>query len=327
MAMLDAIPGVLVGGEQESPEVLKICEATGRRFDARAADHRGASTAAAPDGRARRSKQGSKRALSLKRAPSPSWRQSYHGLQSTIINASGTVLGGAAKGIRAGELRYDSSFAYTPADHSVVQARAALATKEVGSDAWWCTAQRLVRDAMGLQQPPDFAKLLGRKATRLNSDGVLKFMVQLFPCAKFVLTYRNDVQKQLHSAYWASAVRKKKTKDGSGRPDPNRVLRNETRALLKFHANHPNATFVLPLETISVPRYNAMLHWLGARECKFQRVVVSNSNVAAHADKAHKSRLKGKKEMPLHNNAALREEVDEESLPILTGDCQWPHLP
>jgi hypothetical protein len=160
---------------------------------------------------------------------------------------------------------------------------------------------------MGLQHPPDFAKVLGRKMIRLNDAGALKFMTMLFPCAKFLLTYRIDIEKQMQSGMWK--------KGGGVRELSSSLLHNETRAVLEFHAKHPDITFAMPLENITVARYNAMLYWLGARGCVFDRVLLTNANLKG----APKNKLNKRKQQELNNAGA----VDEQSVPILAGECEW----
>ena len=39
---------------------------------------------------------------------------------------------------------------------------------------------------------------------RCYHPGVLEFMTTLFPCAKFVVGFRENTEDQAHSAFWAS---------------------------------------------------------------------------------------------------------------------------
>jgi hypothetical protein len=301
--MLDSIPGVLVGGEELSPEALAICKATVNRIPG---------PPATPPYRIRRVVDGEEKVEEKPKHTIPRWNATVAnwGVQSSIGDANGTVIGGAAEGIPRGTLAAKSHFGYTPATYSADRARKVLDALTIGSDAWWCAAQKLVRDAMGLQHPPDFAKLLGRKMIRLNDEGALKFMTKLFPCAKFLLTYRLDVKKQMQSGFWTLGT------DSADRPGIGKsLLQNQTRALLKFHDNYPNITFAMPLESISATRYTAMLRWLGVHHCVFKRVVLSNAPLRGVPQEK-------RKELVINLNNA-KGVVNEQSVPILSGTCTF----
>lgn len=105
---------------------------------------------------------------------------------------------------------------------------------------------------------------IGFKTIRVLSAPLLDFMKELFPCAKFLINYRNNITAQHFSKFQA-----KISVD---------TLKAETNEIKQWMNENRHATFDLPLEAFSVETFNSMLTWLGYQDCTFLRVVHANNH-------------------------------------------------
>lgn len=124
-----------------------------------------------------------------------------------------------------------------------------------------CDLQQLTRDVIGVAavEPPQ-RPILGFKEIRFTPMS-LDAMLQVFPCAKFIINVRLDLEAQ-HS----SLFHKKTTVDD---------LNSSTNGLLEWAKN--NSAFVLPLEHFTKTHFNELLRWLGIFDCEYVGTVHANS--------------------------------------------------
>ena len=151
----------------------------------------------------------------------------------------------------------------------------------------------------------------GFKEVRYATPALLAFLRDLFPCAKFILNYRDPVG-QSHSSWWVRHLRedpegtmqelngmvntlfdfhaqhKVDTEGAGGRAErPNIGTSNSTTAIVDFEHGFgapTKNTFLLPMESFSVDTFNRMLKWLGKTECTFNQVLHSNWHSGMHMD-------------------------------------------
>ena len=139
-----------------------------------------------------------------------------------------------------------------------------------------CDAQRALKARLNLAAPPTDARALGFKHIRdvREYDGEdLNFLAALFPCARFVLTFRRDLEAQRHSGF------RDKANDGGEREiEATEELRKETATLLAWGREQHNKkrVFEMELESVSLERYNALLTWLNVTDCRFTRLLAAN---------------------------------------------------
>jgi hypothetical protein len=111
---------------------------------------------------------------------------------------------------------------------------------------------------------------------------VWEFLLQLFPCGKFIVNYRDDIWKQSKSGFLRQNTNAKS------------YLENYTAELLQFakHDNkHTDQFYYIKTEDFSqLEVWNDMFAWLGHPECIVNYVLHMNAkgrytNTAAFQDK------------------------------------------
>ena len=108
----------------------------------------------------------------------------------------------------------------------------------------------LVRTLLDLVDPPPSARIIGFKSIRIVESA--ERLAALFPCARFIVNVRDDVQAQSRSSFY-----------GLQSHTPERAsLPNRTAALLEFAAQQPDRRYVLPTEQITVAGLQELLRWL-----------------------------------------------------------------
>eukprot|EP00440_Ansanella_granifera_P064255 gb/GFBE01069663.1/.p1 GENE.gb/GFBE01069663.1/~~gb/GFBE01069663.1/.p1 ORF type:complete len:300 (+),score=53.60 gb/GFBE01069663.1/:1-900(+) len=119
--------------------------------------------------------------------------------------------------------------------------------------------------------PSAGARVVGFKEHRWSFDQDLKdleTLMEVFPCAKVVLNYREDLEQQLISQSRAFGDFDYHITDAAN------------KALHKFASRHASRSFVLPLEQFSVERFNELLHFLGEDgHCRYITVVHDNDGL------------------------------------------------
>mmetsp|Transcript_11724 Transcript_11724/g.16783 ORF Transcript_11724/g.16783 Transcript_11724/m.16783 type:complete len:192 (+) Transcript_11724:2-577(+) len=130
-----------------------------------------------------------------------------------------------------------------------------------------CSMQAMVRAAIG-DYDPNSTKVIGFKEIRHDVHD-LDFFIKLFPCGKFIINIRRDVEAQKAS--------KKKNFVHSGDVDLE-AIKEENDRLVKWAQNHNGRAFLLPLEEFTVEKFNSLAKWLGVRGCEYGNVSHANSD-------------------------------------------------
>lgn len=88
--------------------------------------------------------------------------------------------------------------------------------------------------------------------------------MKVFPCAKFVINYRQDIKAQHKSEF------QKKIKISE--------LTNVTKSLIDFANLHKNNMFQFPLEDFgNLNKWNELFSFLDRDQCKAKSVIHSNN--------------------------------------------------
>ena len=119
--------------------------------------------------------------------------------------------------------------------------------------------------------------ILGSKEVHVPME-LLDFVLRLFPCSRFIFSYRLDLVAQGNSGFH----QKEAAVGGQqGREDKRLRLAAETDKMIRMHTTlGPFQTFLLPLEHLKQPtRLAALLAWLGFQEdCQLLQVGHYNFN-------------------------------------------------
>ena len=163
----------------------------------------------------------------------------------------------------------------------------------------------------------DYAELsrvtavLGFKEIRYNNFRMLRFISQVFPCARFVFTIRED---------WKAPINAKGL-------DPAQFewVHNNWRQFgelaRRVHEKFPASTALLPLEKVSVEAYNEILHGMaGVRGCNFTKLLHENLEGSANHDPA--------RQQPFLSGDCDLSGVDFQLAPqqLLGQDKKWEEL-
>lgn len=95
--------------------------------------------------------------------------------------------------------------------------------------------------------------------------GDADLLLEAFPCAKVVLSYREQVEGQARSAWHANAT-------------PVHKLAMENAELDGFKRRHEGATFRLPSERFSTAAVDELFAWLGFPHCHALYLIRANEN-------------------------------------------------
>ena len=132
-----------------------------------------------------------------------------------------------------------------------------------------CAAQGYTRQLIGNSEG---AQVKGWKQIWYTA-AELRFLQQLFPCAKFVLNLRFDFET------WHESIQTL---------DFNRTmseLKNKNEELLDWaHAQEDGTVFELHLDQFNVERFNQLLVWLNVTGCSYTNVLHANNKNAKDAD-------------------------------------------
>ena len=116
-------------------------------------------------------------------------------------------------------------------------------------------------------KPPPGSNTIGFKEIRFERED-FHFIRMLFPCAKFLLSIREDVSKQARSAFHRkfNATKKKAS------------LKMKNELFVSLSRSHPNNMYLVKLEEFSIKKIDDILRFLGRTDCKTQRVPELNRN-------------------------------------------------
>ncbi|KAA8499864.1 hypothetical protein FVE85_7449 [Porphyridium purpureum] len=149
-----------------------------------------------------------------------------------------------------------------------------------------CSVQSMVKAIVfgnNRDEIEESTRILGFKEIRYASPNMMRFLANAFPCARFLLSVRNNVSVPLKaSAFGDEAWMRKKW----------RYSRDLFQTMNKAF---PKSTAVFSVEDLTVDRFNAFLHdMLGVQGCTFWRVDVRNSEGTFSKEfRMGKSGLKG----------------------------------
>lgn len=146
--------------------------------------------------------------------------------------------------------------------------------------AWWqtttsfdhllCNIQSMARNLVGNVDPTQKLTFIGWKEIRYFTIDDLNLITTLFPCAKFVVNYRLDVDSQSQSAFYGV------------RPDRDAVIRTlakHNELYIRWAAElGPSRAFTVTLENLTVDTFNQLLVWLGYSNCTYSALIHTNTN-------------------------------------------------
>jgi len=125
-----------------------------------------------------------------------------------------------------------------------------------------CALQLITEELIGATSLAT-SRAVGFKDISMLKDE-LDFMLQLFPCARFIVNTRIDMEAQSRSGFWAE--------------NPNALadIKKKTAVLEQWQPHHTDRAIWFPLEKFSVAEFNHLLQWLNVTGCKFASVCHSN---------------------------------------------------
>lgn len=127
--------------------------------------------------------------------------------------------------------------------------------------------------------------MLGFKEIRYATFDMVHFLSGLFPCARFVLNFRRQVDAEIKAGAFRNTA---------NHPDTHGEWASGLELFQTLHAHFPNTTMELPLEDMTADTYNAILHrLLGVRGCTYTGVVHDNRKGGYSAHLANKVPLEG----------------------------------
>mmetsp|Transcript_8561 Transcript_8561/g.24571 ORF Transcript_8561/g.24571 Transcript_8561/m.24571 type:complete len:332 (-) Transcript_8561:202-1197(-) len=150
-----------------------------------------------------------------------------------------------------------------------------------------CNVQNLAKKIVfgdTYQQRANATRVLGFKEIRYTTVRMLRFLSDVFPCARFVFPLRLNGDAKVHAPEFA----------GAGAAITHRQWHEETLLVKEVHARFPHLSSLIPLETLSTEQFNQVLHdELGVRGCSFNAVIHDNANGGYEADGAHGRLISG----------------------------------
>ena len=130
-----------------------------------------------------------------------------------------------------------------------------------------CSMQHLVKNIV---LGKDFEALsrnstvFGFKEIRYTSPKMLRFLFNMFPCARFVFTYRENPEVHVNAHEWDEQKLQHEWKQ-------------RQKQVLTVHEAFGNTTGLLGVETLSVDDFNQILNGLlGVKGCRFDHILHEN---------------------------------------------------
>jgi len=151
--------------------------------------------------------------------------------------------------------------------------------------AWWHHAirqdtlnnlqRKYLAAAIGLNESSAYS-IVGFKEIRWSGSAELDYLLYLFPRAKILINFRQNVSAQSTSGM-------NKHKD-----DRTSEMFTENNAMLReWAARHVTSTMVVPTELLTCAYINKVFRWLGFPHCKCMRVAHANKHNSFTPDAAH----------------------------------------
>jgi len=121
--------------------------------------------------------------------------------------------------------------------------------------------------------------IIGFKTVRFHSpesevENGIKFLTENFPCARFVVNLRGDIEAQKQS--WANAFGSQKQTDDL--INYNRLLINIAARLGQDRARLIDMSVWSRGDAAGLEVLNDLIDWLGFRYCKYPRLLHENKN-------------------------------------------------
>ena len=140
----------------------------------------------------------------------------------------------------------------------------------------FCSAQEFLLANIGedktsalLDEQAHDQRLIGYKQL-IDRIGSLDLVARVFPCARIVLNFRQNARAQYRASRRAFRTHHHVS-----------WFQLAVDRMLQFHAEHPDRTFLLPLEEFTVDRFNELLAWIGVKGCTYGNVLHCNSGPRA----------------------------------------------
>ena len=123
-----------------------------------------------------------------------------------------------------------------------------------------CQLQAVARTLIGDYTSHNKTSVIGWKEVRWNSLEVLRSMREIFPCGKFVISFRDDVERHYRSIkkHW-SWLRLSLTQ----------LTARKNMLAEQFPAENPSFAYKMALENFTVAKYNHLLDWIGFKGCHY----------------------------------------------------------
>jgi hypothetical protein len=136
---------------------------------------------------------------------------------------------------------------------------------EINSNELLCDIQKYTLDMIG-DYDKETTKAIGFKEIKILTKEHFEFMKQAFPCAKFILNWREDVEAQHESTFRENTSVEE--------------LESMNKAVNDWGDANPDITYKLPCcgEGFSVENFNGMLPWLGITGCSYNGVAHANDD-------------------------------------------------
>eukprot|EP00873_Tetraselmis_striata_P046047 jgi/Tetstr1/466311/TSEL_010843.t1 len=188
---------------------------------------------------------------------------------TTAMSMFDSVPGFEIGGEHAGVLNHEMQFIDQVTEYIGAQG-ATLAWKHRPQDlhALRCTTQEKMRRLVfGADYPQLSAKarVVGFKEIRYTTLRKMAFIASVFPCARFVFTYRNQTDTQVHS-------------QGFSKSQLPRQWSSVGHLYAHLAETFPHQMAMLPVEDLTPGRYNDILHGLlGVRGCAFTAIAHVNA--------------------------------------------------
>jgi hypothetical protein len=141
-----------------------------------------------------------------------------------------------------------------------------------------CALQLYVKGLLGSYEKG--TKIVGFKEVRFMKEDLIFFSETLFPCARFVVQTRKDVQAQQNSKTY-----RQWDMDAQ-------VLWQTTKALEDWQKAHDSRSIALHLEDFSVETFNNLLTWAGVSGCQY--INVCHANDGGYGDDSASVQIEGK---------------------------------
>ena len=132
-----------------------------------------------------------------------------------------------------------------------------------------CSMQHLVKNMVlghDFQALARNSTVLGFKEIRYTSPEMLQFLFDMFPCARFVFTYRENTEVHVNAQEWDEKTLQHEWKQ-------------RQQAVLAVHEAFGNTTGLLGVENMSVDDFNRILNgMLGVKGCRFGHILHENKD-------------------------------------------------